>query len=71
MGLSDLCALRVGLWTSGGRNGRGLTYQSTQALGCTLPPPLASVARTKKDGVSFLEVSAGLPIFPAGRENDD
>ncbi|GAA5977761.1 hypothetical protein JCM10908_005083 [Rhodotorula pacifica] len=25
------------------------------ALGCTLPPPLASVARTKKDGVSFLE----------------
>ncbi|BGP56931.1 hypothetical protein JCM8202v2_004567 [Rhodotorula sphaerocarpa] len=25
------------------------------ALGCTLPPPLASVARTKKEGVTFLE----------------
>lgn len=30
-----------------------------QALGCTLPPPLTTTARTKKDGVAFLEVRTG------------
>lgn len=30
---------------------------SRQALGCTLPPPLYSLARTKKTGVAFLEVT--------------
>ena len=40
------------------RRGKGANLEAiSQALGCTLPPPLASVARTKKDGVSFLEVS--------------
>lgn len=36
-----------------------------QALGCTLPEPLLSPARTKSDGIAFLAVR---PLLPADAE---
>lgn len=57
MGVPDLRALRTSICCEAVRaDFLAAASFASQALGCTLPPPLTTTARTKKDGVAYLEV---------------